>query len=466
MKVLFADPGFGKTHTCIEEVEEHLNRVGLNKINDVLYVTFTREAANEPLERLEAKTNTSYPRKHVKYFGTIHSICYKLLKQEVKYSKLKLLKKADYDNFNKEYNYNLEYDTRTNTFRGLNKNDKMINIYNLERNKTPFFKEELKRFKKVEEYNQFKEDYNEFKKKNEKIDFADMLDFFINDPYIKSPEVHLAVLDECQDNTNLLWDAWDKLAEFAKKNGRIVWAGDDKQEIYQFIGSSSSRFTNYKEQPGDSVVYRNFSRRMSPRVIDIAEYLRGMIVNKRDLGRTRTKKLRGDTETPFITQLWHYDKQLVDFVKANKENTVFLLSRTNYLLDIYTRWLFRIGLAFTLKSRKGTRFYPNYKKTPDNIQEADYNKMTEADPILNYHDQIQVMTVHKAKGKEADRVLFLTNITKRIEENLNDPITRDTELKVIYTACSRARDNFYYVTYENSGRKRELRYDTKLLWSY
>jgi DNA helicase-2/ATP-dependent DNA helicase PcrA len=59
-------------------------------------------------------------------------------------------------------------------------------------------------------------------------------------------------------------------------------------------------------------------------------------------------------------------------------------------------------------------------------------------------NRVQSMTIHAAKGHEADTVIVYDGVTNRVAEAVaNDPTQRDNEARVWYVALSRASDTLY-----------------------
>jgi len=59
---------------------------------------------------------------------------------------------------------------------------------------------------------------------------------------------------------------------------------------------------------------------------------------------------------------------------------------------------------------------------------------------------IRLDTIHASKGKEADNVMLINNITKKIYENtIQDIDLYDAEIRVKYVGLTRARKNLIIV---------------------
>lgn len=58
---------------------------------------------------------------------------------------------------------------------------------------------------------------------------------------------------------------------------------------------------------------------------------------------------------------------------------------------------------------------------------------------------VRLMTIHAAKGREADNVIVYLNIPKTVADTLRYDDS-DVELKVLYVAITRAKQNLYLYT--------------------
>lgn len=74
------------------------------------------------------------------------------------------------------------------------------------------------------------------------------------------------------------------------------------------------------------------------------------------------------------------------------------------------------------------------------------------DRLYNMSKGAQTITlsnVHRVKGGEADNVAILLDCTGRIEGEIDDD--KDAELRVLYVAVTRAKNNLYLIHAEQNG---------------
>lgn len=88
--LIVAGPGTGKTYTLINRALNLIVNYGVSP-SSILFATFTEKAANELITRLSvelAKYNIDFNPDDM-YIGTFHSICLKIIKDNVSLSTLK-----------------------------------------------------------------------------------------------------------------------------------------------------------------------------------------------------------------------------------------------------------------------------------------------------------------------------------------------------------------------------------------
>lgn len=269
------------------------------------------------------------------------------------------------------------------------------------------------------------EAYDSFLEANGMIDFSDMINKAaeaVRSGFAVKPYRYV-VIDEYQD----ISVARHRLvrAILDQTHAKLLCVGDDWQSIYRFAGSDISLFTDFhKNYAGKSLVLKlERTYRNSQELIDAA----GKFVQTNP--RQMKKQLRSDKSVEQPITFWLYDdnpfaalERAIDTIlkRYDQEQSILLLGRTNYDSEM----LVKSELFFERKNKSSDRFV--YKKSPST--------------------PITFMTVHKAKGLEADNVILLNfqNSTLGFPNKIAD----DPMLELVLSAA----DNFPY------GEERRLFY--------
>ena len=74
-----------------------------------------------------------------------------------------------------------------------------------------------------------------------------------------------------------------------------------------------------------------------------------------------------------------------------------------------------------------------------------YKTYTEKGEDLFKDAPIKILTVHKAKGREADNVLVVTDVPRTVKQTIADGVS-DVEAKITYVAITRAKEKLYIYT--------------------
>ena len=252
--LVVACPGSGKTHTLIAR---YIKLILDEKItNDsTLLITFTKKAGMEMLHRL----SKFLPHKLPWHVGSLHGLGYKVLQEymEINYS---VLDEKDVRDYLKSLMY--EESTRKQL---KNLTDDEIHLINLKicmiiyqaSIMYPFdMKCVLKRHnldKYLKEFNLIYKMYQTKKKKENIVDFNDLMIMFCK--FLDSDssndfknKIQYVFFDEYQDVNPVQNYILKKLAIKSK----VMVVGDDAQSIYAFRGSSVKYILNFNEEFNDT----------------------------------------------------------------------------------------------------------------------------------------------------------------------------------------------------------------------
>jgi superfamily I DNA/RNA helicase len=452
--LILGPPGTGKTTFLIDQVKECL-KAGY-KINEIAYISFTRSAIQEAINRCY----TEFPnikKKEFIYFRTLHSLAYQergIKKNQV--IGLKQLKQFQdiMGDRGIEINFRFDEDSCQQT--------KNIPLYldHIAKNKQAPIEEIYNDGVydcSIDTVHYVTESYEEFKTYQNVIDFNDML------LHEFSPiDAKIVFLDEAQDLTPLQWDVFFSLF----KNVELCFiAGDDEQAIYTWSGVDVNRFVNINY---DKKQILKQSYRIPSTVHAIAKKISKRIKVK------FKKEFASRSEKGSVQEITYIEDLQEKLIQDKKESWLFLV-RNNYLSQKIKNVLLYIGVPFLSsidkkdvkaiigweRFRKGkedyTTFLDQYTNSR-NINKTWYEAFNYLDlDVSNYYrdclrngfkltdpPKVEISTIHKSKGREADNVVLMTDCSA------NSAKENDSEHRVYYVGVTRAKQNLYILEPETN----------------
>ncbi len=233
------------------------------------------------------------------------------------------------------------------------------------------------------------------------------------------------LVDEFQD-VNLVQN--ELLKTLNSEN--LFAVGDPRQAIYGWRGSDISFILNFpKNFEGTEVVILKKNYRSCKQIVDVsniaAESMRlpDLISSKEDDNEKHLFLVEQQSEMMekvFVAEAIKNSK--------NKRNEIFVLARTNRILENFADYFTTQGIKFAIKSEE------EYKT---------------AEPK---EDEIVLATVHSIKGMEANEVYIVSANTlsfpNKVQDNFVFSLVKDgeeydkvsEELRLFYVALSRARE--------------------------
>ena len=304
--------------------------------------------------------------------------------------------------------------------------------------RTPFFKERLKLFKSI--MTPLLMEYEDMLRRTGKVDFSDMINRAAG--IIGSGEVarnyKYVIVDEYQDISMARFKLLKNIV--AKSGAHLFCVGDDWQSIYRFTGSDLWLFRDFAKYFGATCLSKLEETFRCPQelsdaaqtfVLKNAIQWRKQLVNKKHLSNPIKLYLYKDSQQEAVKEA--LDDIIRDY---GPERSILILGRTNYDEEQLLNGLFE-------KQRIGGQDY---------LVSPEYQGMT-----------IQFMTVHKAKGLEADNVIIVNfnNSAMGFPNQLaDDPILElvltesdkhlyAEERRLLYVALTRSRNRVYLIANKN-----------------
>lgn len=487
--VLFGPPGTGKTTKSLEFIQNAIaNGTDPRRI---AFSAFTRKAAHEAIERFR-QMYPQYDEECYKHWGTLHRLAYR--NSSIKSGQVITAK--HYEEFGKEvggYTFsNKSFSTGEYSLYDGELGDICLQIYSFAKSCQISIEEAYRKLQfdsvKHGPTNQliplravikFAEGLNVYKRREGLVDFPDMLNICR-----VSFDVDYFVLDEAQDCTPQQWHFARQLARNARD--KLV-AGDDDQSIYSWGGADASLIRNVE---GHRIMLPT-SYRLPKIIFDFISRIAARI--KQRVAKTfAPRDAKGE--------LHHCANESELDLRSGGE--FLLLARTNHMCRRFIQQCEQAGVVYkygdkwsndtdamkavlvyeTLRRGESVRrslaelacryadgFIVNnnqevnwgsivwpFSGQPDwmtalirlSVPERQYIRALRANgESLTQPGRIKISTIHAAKGGESENVAVLTDIGRRVENGYW--ADQDSELRVWYTAFSRARERLFVIHPKN-----------------
>lgn len=487
--IYVASAGTGKTTTLMDLLSTCLEDTPPNRI---CFTTFTKAGAQEAIDRALVK-NPKYTTRDFSAFSTLHALCFRRIPRK------QMLNLQDYKLLGELTGYSISGMSNLFNFGGSapinTRGDKLLQYNSVMRNMkqdaaatlinqvgTKFSSRSLEQFSQL--YTQFKEEKN-------KYDFTDQLETFLK-LGIKL-EVDYLFVDEAQDLSPLQWDIVNHISKEVKQ---VYIAGDDKQSIYKFSGGDPKSLIEYK---GKRIVLGT-TYRLSKSVLAYAEKIAEQIEDKQDYSVTcaveneegSVHKIRSLDDLDLTKGTWFFlcrNRAMLPYFEnyLTKKKLLFVSGGATSLFNekqIYNIKLWeQLRLGYKFKAGELKQLYREYLPTgsvvargsknllesmPDNEMydkddlakdfglrtTAKWDKVfklpkttkeillkAESEGRFDNATDIEVNTIHSSKGREAENVVILPDLTQTSYYSYVKD--EDNEHRVFYVACTRAKKNLY-----------------------
>ncbi len=363
--LIVAGPGSGKTKVLTHRVAFLIKEKEINPEN-ILAVTFTNKAAGEMRERVVKLLETGSYRRTCPCIGTFHSICSKILRQEINrlgYKKnFVIYDEDDQKRLIKEVMKELEIDTQQFTpSRVLHTisaaKDELINTRDYEEQAFDYFQESISKIYK---------NYQVRLKANNALDFDDLISITI-ELFRKHPKVLNAyqkrfqyiLVDEYQDTNSSQYVFVNLLAQNHKN---IFVIGDIDQSIYGWRGADFRNILNFeKDYPETKVIILKECYRCTKNILNAAQN----IISKNNLRKEKILKSRKPKGNLITIYKADNEKREAKFIARKIKNLTYegalklkdfvVLYRTNAQSRALEEAFLKYGIFYKITG--GIRFY-------------------------------------------------------------------------------------------------------------
>lgn len=481
-KTILASAGTGKTYFLINEISKLIS--SSIEPEEIAYVSFTKSAINEAISRITEKENLSLSR--FKNFKTIHSACF----SNLKLSKVNTLSDEHLEELSSKIGFKLTLQNEYDSIYSLQSGSLALTLNNLARLKMQDEKSLYDELNLDAEYNEIEyisKEYNEFKHKNSLYDFTDMLSRFVKygEPL---PYVKYFYVDEAQDLNLLQWKVVEKMASNCET---LTIAGDDDQAIYQWSGADVNYFLNFARNSEKIILNKSYRCKEN-----IRDFSFDIVKKLSDREEKFYEPVAKGGDINFLPDIYSLDMDKGDWkvlVRNNylqkgvieycKDKGYYFTSTTEDFNKIITSLVAYTDLqkGKNISKRVFAKMIDYIIKRPQNLRyileericKAEINKddlqnldIKEIDLNKNWFDafkyldfetinyikamlrnkenlrdkpRITIESIHSAKGKEADNVALLLDISKKTFESYHH--FPDAELRCLYVACTRAKNS-------------------------
>lgn len=242
---IYGAPGTGKTTRMLDLLQREIE--GGTPLERIAFVTHTVAAKVEAKERIQRVLTLSNEKEQLKYFRTIHGICYgeNDLKRDNVMQSEDYLKFGEYIGvpFSSNFTDDVDMDGLPVGY-SLSGGNEILAVRQfaaaqcLSVSELP---EEWPNWASPKLMRQVITKFKTWKDQHAKFDFVDMLQLYID--HGEPLDIDVLFIDEAQDLSKLQWQIVNKMMKRAK---RVYIAGDDDQSIYGFIGADRFGFLDYK----------------------------------------------------------------------------------------------------------------------------------------------------------------------------------------------------------------------------
>ena len=507
-RIIIGNPGCGKTTKLISELQK-LYQDGI-PLERIAYCSFSvaaiDEAVSRALKALKISTDTSpnlletgnYKGKLI-YFKTLHAMAFRLLGLESSC----LLSESGLKEFALSQGLRVtgDYIRKKGLPHRMTQGDKIMQIIGVselcnQSIRDYMIKNDVHEIP-IDLVERIAHNYKAFKVLSSQYDYTDMLVMAKNTD-LEVPELDYLFIDEAQDLSSLQWILVNKLASKAE---HIVISGDDKQAVNSFSGADVDTFLalpgkvetlkqSYRVPKvvfdvankivNKMTTYRKEGALWKPRRVEgTLNYINSLPLDKLQKGKDWLILARGGY------QLQTLARELYKMEDGQKPILFTLNGMPPVDMDAYAiiwlykhygkEWVKKITAPITVKvtaeqasnKRKYQKILKRFIKNAFPIEEAANKEWHELfvneDPIKVRYLQktymlylqkgenmfkdapVRLMTIHAAKGREADNVIVYLNIPKTVADTLRYDDS-DVELKVLYVAITRAKQNLYLYT--------------------
>ena len=365
--LVLAGPGSGKT-TVITKRLGYLTD-GITKPSKLLSVTFTRAAGQEMALRYKKQ----YPGRELPVFGTVHSLCNRII--------------YDYESIARRTFVRIEGDRKAkfeviksiwlkvNPHLSMPEYDGILSLISRKSNRPEYFRNG----NTIRNFDIIYDLYREYKRKNNFIDFDDMIIFakelLETDKRIQarwSKRYEYIQVDEGQDLSKAQFEVMRHLAG----QGNIFVVADDDQGIYAFRGADPRCVLEFEKYYSNCVkYYLEENYRSTKRIVECASRVVSINKNRYEknlfTNNSRGKKI----EFLHCSDLSHQARFVCEKIqKFSQKGSVAVIYRNSLSALLFKLYLTYLSLDYSILGGDGDiGSDPIVKRVLSKIEEREEN---------------------------------------------------------------------------------------------
>ena len=473
LTLINAVPGAGKTTFMINKAAELI--WDKYDTSEIAFVTFTKNAAQVARDRITERLGEKRGvdamfgknSKRYRHFCTIHSMCFHALN----ISGEDMVTASDYQEFNEMYGYRRfylspeavkygaqcgGYDVRVMKQDNASLLEQLAGLYRTNKHAyqeaiagmhiahAGITNEHVVQYMtRWEEYKKSKsditvEEFNDYKLKRGVYDYTDLLEEYVR-RRLSEDIIKVAFIDEAQDLSYLQW----QVLMMAFRNAEEVYAvADPRQNMFKWAGSAVDVFLSLHGTV--HTLDKNYRCRRN-----IVNFVNEHIVRHIENVDSLEIHMEAEREGGNVSYIYFMNDILKDEDITNPSKKVLMLAPDNIGAGVFRDWCINACIPFTwmgsplFTSSDKSAYVANGRNIPDSwegekrlVATAYHNAGT-----LLATPTVHIMTIHQAKGDEADVVVVNTDMPKKMYESfIVNPYHTDL---LFYVACTRAKDTLY-----------------------
>ena len=362
--LILAGAGSGKTRVLTYKIA-YLLEQNIVKPWEILAITFTNKAAKEMKERVAAIVDADNSASI--WLGTFHSVCVRILKREIEmlgYSReFNIFDELDKEKVLKEVMKKLNIDDKQYPIAYIK--SEISKAKNQMKDVDKYISEVAGDFRREKIGNIYKE-YQDMLKKNNSIDFDDILmltvQILLKDSqkleYYQNKFKYILV-DEYQDTNKIQFLLISLLSSL---HGNICVVGDESQSIYGFRGADISNILNFeKEFPNSKIVKLEENYRSSQNILSAANEVIKHNKSKIDKNLWTENEVGDKIEYKTLKNEYEEVEYVVDKIdeicksQSKKYSDFAVLFRTNAQARVLEEVFMKSGTPYKLIG--GLKFY-------------------------------------------------------------------------------------------------------------